>query len=152
MFYINYLELLLILIFVFGFMFIMRLQPVFIVRRLIIITLFYSFFIYKVIGSYWFRYLLLLVMLRGVLVVFTYIVSLIPNENFEIYGIIFVFIFMFFFIKYYNIFNINIGFITLDLWESYLGIFSLFLISFLLTIIFLVVLLRDINLGSIRIS
>jgi len=74
------------------------LQPVFIVRRLIVITLFYSFFIYKIIGSYWFRYLLLLVILRGVLVIFTYIVSLIPNESFEIYRIMFVFVFMFFFL------------------------------------------------------
>lgn len=140
------------LIFLFGTLFVIRLQPVFIVRSLIIITLVYSYFIFKVIGSYWFRYLLLLVILSGVLVVFTYIVSLIPNESFEVYMIVIVFFFIFFFIKYYDLYNVNIGFISVNLWERYLGMFRLFLIRFLLVVIFLVVILRNINIGSVRVN
>lgn len=70
-------------------MFIIRIQPIFIVRRLILIVLIYSYIVYIVIGGYWFRYALVIVMLRGVLVVFTYIVSLVPNERFENYNLIY---------------------------------------------------------------
>nr|YP_010611003.1 NADH dehydrogenase subunit 6 [Lycosa grahami]WAQ70325.1 NADH dehydrogenase subunit 6 [Lycosa grahami] len=140
------------LMFLFGVLFVISLQPVFMVSSLIIITLFYSFFIFKMIGSYWFSYLLLLVMLSGVLVVFTYMVSLIPNESFEIYGMLFMFLFMFFFVKYYNLFEVNMGFVSMNLWESYLGMFSLFLVGFLLVIMFLVVLLSNMNFGSVRVS
>lgn len=129
----------------------MRLQPVFIVSSLIVITLVYSYFIFKVIGSYWFRYLLLLVIIRGVLVVFTYILRLIPNESFEVYIMVLIFFIMFFFLKYWGVYNVNIGFVSVNLWETYLGIFSLFLIGFLLVVIFLVVILRNINIGSVRV-
>lgn len=37
---------------------------------------------------------MVMVMLRGVLVVFTYIVRLFPNERFEVYNIIFVVVFI----------------------------------------------------------
>nr|WAQ70312.1 NADH dehydrogenase subunit 6 [Lycosa sp.] len=140
------------LMFLFGVLFIISLQPVFMVSSLIIITLFYSFYIFKLIGSYWFSYLLLLVMLSGVLVVFTYMVSLIPNESFEIYSMVLILFFMFFFMKYYEMFKMDMGFVSMNLWESYLGMFSLFLISFLLVVMFLVVLLSNMNLGSVRVS
>nr|YP_010460113.1 NADH dehydrogenase subunit 6 [Lycosa singoriensis]UUC05160.1 NADH dehydrogenase subunit 6 [Lycosa singoriensis] len=140
------------LMFLFGVFFVMSMQPVFMVSMLIIITLFYSFFIFEVIGSYWFSYLLLLVMLSGVLVVFTYMVSLIPNESFEVFGMVFMFFFMFFFVEYFNVFKVNMGFVSMSLWESYLGMFSLFLISFLLVVMFLVVLLSSMNIGSVRVD
>nr|YP_010460100.1 NADH dehydrogenase subunit 6 [Lycosa shansia]UUC05147.1 NADH dehydrogenase subunit 6 [Lycosa shansia] len=140
------------LMFLFGVLFMVSLQPVLMVSMLIIITLFYSFFIFKMVGSYWFSYLLMLVMLSGVLVVFTYMISLIPNENFEFYGIMIMFMIMFLFIKEYSMFKMNMGFVSLTLWESYLGVFSLFLISFLLIVMFLVVLLSSMNFGSIRVS
>nr|YP_009115239.1 NADH dehydrogenase subunit 6 [Wadicosa fidelis]AIZ97185.1 NADH dehydrogenase subunit 6 [Wadicosa fidelis] len=140
------------LMFLFGVLFVMSLQPVFMVSSLIIITLIYSYFIFKVIGSYWFSYLLLLVMLSGVLVVFTYMVSLIPNEVFEIYTVVLVFFLLFFLKKYDNLYMMNMGFVSVNLWESYLGMFSLFLISFLLVVMFLVVLLSNMNIGSVRVN
>nr|AIT76181.1 NADH dehydrogenase subunit 6 [Pirata subpiraticus] len=140
------------LMFLFGTLFVMSLQPVFMVSSLIIITLVYSYFIFKMIGSYWFSYLLLLVMLSGVLVVFTYMVSLIPNESFEVYMMVVVFFFMFFFMKSYSEYSVNMGFVSINLWESYLGMFSLFLISFLLVVMFLVVMLSNMNMGSVRVN
>nr|YP_010406826.1 NADH dehydrogenase subunit 6 [Pardosa pusiola]URC16627.1 NADH dehydrogenase subunit 6 [Pardosa pusiola] len=140
------------LMFLFGALFVMTLQPVFMVSSLIIITLVYSYYIFKIMGSYWFSYLLLLVMLSGVLVVFTYMVSLIPNESFEIYMMVMVFFLMFFFMKYYNMYDMNMGFISVNLWETYLGMFSLFLISFLLVVMFLVVMLSNMNMGSVRVN
>lgn len=48
----NYLELLLILIIILGLIFIRRMQPIFIVRRLILIILIYSYIIYIIMGGY----------------------------------------------------------------------------------------------------
>lgn len=143
----------LILIFLFGILFVIRLQPVFIVRRLIFITFVYSFFIFISRGTYWFGYLLLIVILRGVLVVFTYMVTLIPNESFEIYHLIIVFLLILILVVKLDFsFFFEMRFLTLNLWISYLGVFNLFLITFLLVIILLVVLLRGINLGSFRVK
>nr|YP_009072486.1 NADH dehydrogenase subunit 6 [Pardosa laura]AIP86890.1 NADH dehydrogenase subunit 6 [Pardosa laura] len=140
------------LMFLFGVLFVMSLQPVFMVSSLIVITLVYSYFIFKVIGSYWFSYLLLLVMMSGVLVVFTYMLSLIPNESFEVYMMVVMFFIMFFFLKYWGMYNVNMGFVSVNLWETYLGMFSLFLIGFLLVVMFLVVMLSNMNMGSVRVS
>lgn len=140
------------LVFLLGVFFVIRFQPLFIVRRLILIRLLYSFLIYKVIGTFWFRYILLIVMIRGVLVVFTYIVRLIPNESFEIYGLIIFFSFIliilvgldFFFFK-------DIRIIRINLWMTFLSILNLILISFLLVIILLVVYITYIEEGAFRV-
>lgn len=142
-----------ILVFLFGILFVITLQPVFIVRRLIIITFIYSFFIFNGVGSYWFRYLLLIVILRGVLVVFTYMVTLIPNERFEIYQLMLAFLLILMFIVKWDFFyGFEMSFLTLNLWNRYIGVFNLFLVRFLLVVILLVVLLRGINYGSFRVK
>ena len=51
---------------------------------------------------FWFRYALIMVMLSGVFVIFIYIASLIPNEEFEIYGIGIFIIFMFIIVVWKN--------------------------------------------------
>lgn len=151
--FINYLELLMKLVFLLGIFFVIRIQPIFIVRILIFITLLYSYSIYIVIGTYWFRYILIIVILRGVLVVFIYIVSLIPNEKFEIYNLLMLFLFiMVMIIKFDFHFVIDIRLITVNLWVTYLGIFNLFLVRFLLRVILLVIILRYISDGSFRVD
>lgn len=120
---------------------------------LIVITLVYSYVIYMVVGTYWFRYLLMIVILTGVLVVFTYIVSLIPNEKFEVYNLLILFLFILFIMIWCNYgFVFDIRLITVNLWVTYLGVFNLFLVGFLFRIILLVVLLRCIDNGSFRID
>lgn len=142
-----------ILLFLLGIFFIRRVQPIMMVGSLIIITLFYSYIIYKIIERYWFRYALVIVILRGVLVVFTYMVSLIPNERFENYNLILLF-FVIFVVTIGIIFNLigDISYISLVLWISYVRIYNLFIVGFLFSIMLVVVWLRCINEGAVRIS
>lgn len=142
----------LILIYFLGILFIRRVQPIIIIGRLIIIVILYSYILYCVIGGYWFGYVLILVILRGVLVLFTYMVRLIPNERFENYNLIYVFLFLLTLIvlgTWY--FKFNIDYTRLYLWESYFGIFNLFIVRFLLRIILIVVWLRYMGYGAVRI-
>lgn len=142
-----------ILIFLLIIFFIRRIQPIIIIRIIILIVLLYSNLIYFMVGRYWFSYALVIVMLRGVLVLFTYIVSLIPNERFERYNLVYIFIFILFFIRIYlyNIF-IDESYMSLRLWCLYIRIFNLFITSFLLRIIIIVVWLRYLGKGAIRID
>lgn len=150
----NYLELLLILIVVLGLIFIRRMQPIFIVRRLILIILIYSHIIYIIIGGYWFRYALIIVMLSGVLVVFTYIVSLVPNERFENYNLLYIMGIIMFMIRIFYVwsYDLKYGIISLSLWRSFFRIFNIFIVSFLLTIMLIVVWFRYIGCGALRVE
>lgn len=92
-------------------------------------------------------------MLRGVLVVFTYIVALAPNESFEVYGLIILFFIILIFIMRILVnYEIDFSIISVNLWINYLGIISLFLVGFLLGVILLVVSLRYIGDGAFRVK
>lgn len=134
-------------------MFIIRIQPIFMVRRLILIVLIYSYIVYIIIGGYWFRYALVIVILRGVLVVFTYIVSLVPNERFENYNLIYLVRIILVLVGrfYVWIYNFKFSIISLKLWRRFFGIFNIFIIRFLLIIILIVVWFRYIGCGALRI-
>lgn len=139
--------------FLLGILFVIRLQPVFIIRILVIITFLYSYIIYKYCGTFWFGYMLLIVILRGVLVVFIYIVTIIPNESFEIYNLVVLFFFIVLFIvRFVNLYEVDFRIITVNLWSNYIGIMTLFLVGFLLRVILLVVSLSYINDGAFRIK
>lgn len=141
------------LIVLLGIFFISRIQPIFMIRILILIVLAYSYLIYFVLGGYWFGYALIIVMLRGILVVFTYIVSLIPNDRFEEYNLLYIFRLIIFTIGgsyifiYYNKFRR----ISLILWGSFFRNFNIFIVRFLLLIILLTVWLRYFGYGALRI-
>lgn len=141
-----------ILIFVLGLIFVRRVQPIFIIGRLILLVIIYSYFIYIYIGIYWFGYALVIVILRGVLVVFTYIVSLIPNENFERYNIVYILILIILMMGGYKVWKYDIKwiFISLELWNSCISIINIFIVRFLLIIILMVVWLSYIGYGAIR--
>ena len=138
---------------VLGVFFVRRIQPIFIVSRLIMIVLLYSYLVYIIIGGYWFRYALVMVMLRGVLVVFTYIARLIPNERFERYNLIYIMRILilivggFYIVEYMNKWRI----VSLGLWVSFVRTFNIFIIVFLLRIILVVVWLRYMKYGAVRI-
>lgn len=124
----------------------------FIVGILILITLIYSFFLFIFIGVYWFRYALVIVMLRGVLVVFTYIVRLFPNERFEIYSIIYIILFMFlFFRRGYIVYGGDCRIVSINLWVRYVSMFNLFLVVFLLRIMLIVIWVRELSEGAVRV-
>lgn len=135
-----------------GLIFIRRMQPIFIIRRLILVVLIYSYIIYIIIRGYWFRYALVIVILRGVLVVFTYMVRLIPNERFENYNLLYMMGIIMFLIGNFYIwmYDVKIGMISLNLWRRFIGIFNIFIIRILLGIILVVVWLRYIGCGALR--
>nr|YP_009058796.1 NADH dehydrogenase subunit 6 [Selenops bursarius]AIM52662.1 NADH dehydrogenase subunit 6 [Selenops bursarius] len=132
--------------------FVSSVQPMFMVSSLIMLVLIYSYVVYNVMGGYWFSYMLMMVMMSGVLVVFTYMVSLSPNESFENYNLVYVFIFMVFAVSEFSyIYGKNMSFLSLVLWNSYFGIFNLFMVSFLLSVMLIVVWLSCKNDGAMRV-
>lgn len=141
-----------ILLFIIGIILVSRLQPIIIITIIVIIILLYSYFLFILTMRYWFRYILVIVILRGVLVVFTYIISLIPNEIFENYNVLYIFIFIIGSIGYYKYLYISISeLISLRIWNSWYGILNIFIVSFLLIIILIVVWFRNINEGALRV-
>lgn len=141
------------LLIVIGIFFVRRVQPIFIIRCLIIIVLCYSYVVYNVLGGYWFSYALVIVILRGVLVLFTYLVRLVPNERFENYNLLYIFTILTIIMRglFFYLFN-DMDYVSLNIWSSYFRIFNLFIVRFLLRIILIVVWLRYMNEGALRVS
>lgn len=132
--------------------FIVRNQPIFMIGILMILVLTYSLIIYREVRRFWFGYLLLLILLRGVLVVFSYVVSLIPNERFEFFSLItFLLIFLYLFVQEY-IFSIKIddSLICLLLWEGLILGYIIYLVTFLLTLIIIVIFVSLPQIGALR--
>nr|YP_010252261.1 NADH dehydrogenase subunit 6 [Desis jiaxiangi]QTX95134.1 NADH dehydrogenase subunit 6 [Desis jiaxiangi] len=137
---------------VLGGFFLISIQPMFMIISLIFITLVYSIWIYQIMSTYWFSYALVMVMLSGILVLFMYMISLIPNESFEIYNLIIIFFFLMWGLNVgFEEFKIDNSFICMNLWMNYVGIFNLFLVSFLLSIMIMVVWLSWCSKGTLRI-
>lgn len=103
--------------------------------------------------GYWFSYALVIVILRGIIVVFTYIVRLTPNERFERYRLIILFIVIFFItIGWDYVINNSITYLCLTLWLWYVRFYNLFIVRFLLRIMLIVVWFRYINEGAVRLG
>lgn len=137
-----------------GVIFVLSIQPIIIISRLIMVVLIYSFYLYWNLREFWFRYIIVLVLMRGVLVVFTYIIRVLPNERFEVSRLV---ILILGFVLIYKgevydefIQNMRIG--RIKIWSGISLIVRLFLIIYLLFIIVIVVWLRIIERGAIRIS
>lgn len=141
-------EILLLLI---GLIFVSRIQPIFIISSIIIITILYSYIIYIIIEIYWFGYVLVIVILSGVLVVFTYIVRLSPNERFENYNLVILLLVIFILIFRRYIYYDNMSYISLFLWVSYVGLYNIYIVGFLLGVILMVVWIVGVKLGAVRV-
>lgn len=141
-------EILLLLI---GLIFVSRIQPIFIIRSIIIITILYSYIIYIIIEIYWFGYVLVIVILSGVLVIFTYIVRLSPNERFENYNLVILLLVIFILIFRRYIYYDNMSYISLFLWVSYVGLYNIYIVGFLLGVILMVVWIVGVKLGAVRV-
>lgn len=133
--------------------FIGRVQPIMMVVRLILITLLYSYFVIKVMGRFWFRYALVIIILSGVFVIFVYISRLVPNEEFEIYTLIYFVVFVFiFFVGEQDYFRMEIyENISLELWNSYIGGWIIFMGIILFVVILIVIWIRCKNVGALRV-
>lgn len=84
--------------------------------------------------------------------VFTYLVRLFPNERFELYGLIYVMIFIMIFLRIgIEIYGCDFRFIRVNLWVSYVRFFNLFLVNFLLRVMLMVVWVRSMNEGAVKV-
>lgn len=137
-----------------GIIFVWNIQPYIIIIRLILITLVYSMFIYIRIGSFWNRYILMLVLISGVLVLFRYIARLIPNERFEYLKLLYIriIIYLIFISKYIYlyIYKLDVRIYLLKMWKMSVNLYNIYLVLFLLRIIIMVVWLRSIDGGAVR--
>lgn len=142
------------IIIILGLIFVWRVQPYIIIIRIIVITVGYSIYLYYRIGRYWYRYILVLVIIRGVLVLFRYIARLIPNERFEYLILIYVRLFVYFVIlikfKYGIIYFGDIRVIVLKIWEMIVRLYNLYIVLFLLIIMVIVVWVRNFGCGAVR--
>lgn len=134
-----------------GVIFIIIAQPIRLVMLLILVTLFYSLEIFREKITFWFRFIIMIVMIRGVLVVFSYIARLSPDERFEIKWIgIIVFFLIWFYRKEH--WGESESFCSLKLWEESVINVNLFMVRFLLVIIVAVVWVRGWIAGAIRVK
>lgn len=142
------------IVFVIRFLFIWSVQPFLIIIRIIILTLLYSLLVYYFIKRYWYAYMLVLVIIRGVLVLFSYFIRLISNVKFELLSFVYIRIFLFFVFLFKinkDVFFIDdFSFISFKFWERIIGLYNIYLVLFLLIIIVMVVWLRNLNIGAVR--
>nr|YP_009108134.1 NADH dehydrogenase subunit 6 [Araneus ventricosus]AIU45756.1 NADH dehydrogenase subunit 6 [Araneus ventricosus] len=137
-----------------GVMFVLSIQPMMIISSLIMVVLIYSFYLYWNLSEFWFSYMMVLVLMSGVLVVFTYMMSVLPNESFEVSSL--VMLILGFVLMYkgevYDEFIQNVSMGSMKIWSGISLIVSLFLIIYLLFIMVMVVWLSMMERGAIRIS
>lgn len=128
-----------------------RIQPLIIIRLILGVVLLYSLDIYYESMRFWFGYILMLIVLRGILVVFTYIIRLVPNERFEYFSILIIFfVVVFFFINGKFIIIDNQRLLSVLLWEGLIRGYILYLGGFLLRIMVIVIFLSRVVDGAFR--
>nr|QNV12052.1 NADH dehydrogenase subunit 6 [Linyphia triangularis] len=136
-----------------GLIFILSNQPMLMIGILMMLVCVYSLFIYYSVSSFWFGYILILVLLSGVLVIFSYVVSLIPNESFEVLSLMLLlvsFIYLFFLDFFYAMVE-DLSFSSLLIWESLLSGYLMYLVMFLLGIMVMVVYVSTPFAGALRV-
>lgn len=119
---------------------------------LILLVVIYSLNIYWISNRFWFGYILILVILSGVLVIFSYVLSLCPNERFEFFSLVFlisIFIWYFFVEEKFNVIR-DFSFLSNFLWEGVNRIFNIYLVFFLLGVIIIVVYVSCPKIGALR--
>nr|QNV12131.1 NADH dehydrogenase subunit 6 [Araneus diadematus] len=137
-----------------GVLFILSIQPMMIISSLIFTVLMYSLYLFWYLSSFWFSYMMVLVLMSGVLVVFTYMMSVLPNESFEVSSLM-VLVFSIV-LMYKNKFHeeiiqdISLG--SMKIWESMTMMLSLFLVIYLLFIMVMVVWVGMMERGAVRIA
>nr|YP_010415031.1 NADH dehydrogenase subunit 6 [Araniella displicata]URW97650.1 NADH dehydrogenase subunit 6 [Araniella displicata] len=137
-----------------GILFVLSTQPMMVISSLIFTVLMYSLFLYWNLMSYWFSYMMVLVLMSGVLVVFTYMMSILPNESFEISSLIFVIMGITILHNYkgWVLESQEISLGSMKLWGDLMLVGSLVLVSYLLFMMIMIVWVSIMEKGAIRIS
>nr|QNV12105.1 NADH dehydrogenase subunit 6 [Araneus quadratus] len=138
----------------FGMFFVLSIQPMIMISMLIFTVFLYSMYLYWSLSSFWFSYMMILVLMSGVLVVFTYMMSVLPNESFEISSLVLLIlgVVMMYKSNFYTEFYQNISLGSMKIWEKMTMVLSMFLVIYLLFIMIMVVWLSVMERGAIRIS
>nr|QNV12099.1 NADH dehydrogenase subunit 6 [Argiope bruennichi] len=137
-----------------GVLFVLSIQPMMIISSLIFTILLYAMYLYWNLSSFWFSYMVILVLMSGVLVVFTYMMSVLPNESFEVSSLVMLVLGIIVLYKYsgYEDFIQNISISSMGIWGSVTLVSSMFLVIYLLAMMVMIVWLSMMEKGAIRIS
>nr|QHH25571.1 NADH dehydrogenase subunit 6 [Argiope ocula] len=137
-----------------GVMFVLSIQPMMVISSLIFTVLLYAMFLYWNVGSFWFSYMIILVLMSGVLVVFTYMMSVLPNESFEVSSLVMLVLGIIMMYKYsgFEEFMSNISLGSMKIWGNLTLVWSMFLVLYLLVVMIMVVWVSMMEKGAVRIS
>nr|YP_009172227.1 NADH dehydrogenase subunit 6 [Cyrtarachne nagasakiensis]ALF36384.1 NADH dehydrogenase subunit 6 [Cyrtarachne nagasakiensis] len=137
-----------------GMMFILSSQPMFLILSLIFLVMLYSLYMLWNLSMFWFSYMLVLVMMSGVLVIFSYMMSILPNESFEVSSLMILMLGMVIFLSggEFLEFIQNTSLSSIMIWSGMMMMISMFLVIYLLFIMILVVWLSMMEWGAIRIA
>nr|YP_010026030.1 NADH dehydrogenase subunit 6 [Cyriopagopus hainanus]QOQ36844.1 NADH dehydrogenase subunit 6 [Cyriopagopus hainanus] len=125
-------------------------HPMSLVMAMMVIVLMYSLEMYWGSGTFLYSMVLMLVILSGVMVIFTYMASMNPNEKFEFFfvGMMIMLLFSFY---WGNEWKIMVTFEMLDMWNSSIMVVNEYLVSFLLVIMFMTIWISGWWYGPLRV-
>nr|YP_009691845.1 NADH dehydrogenase subunit 6 [Argiope perforata]QEG58625.1 NADH dehydrogenase subunit 6 [Argiope perforata] len=137
-----------------GVLFVLSIQPMMVISSLIFTVLLYSMYLYWNLSSFWFSYMVILVLMSGVLVIFTYMMSVLPNESFEVSSLVMLVLGIILLYKYsgYEDFMQDMSMGSMSIWMSVTLMVSMFLVIYLLAMMVMIVWLSMMEKGAIRIS
>nr|YP_009660725.1 NADH dehydrogenase subunit 6 [Loxosceles similis]QCS26178.1 NADH dehydrogenase subunit 6 [Loxosceles similis] len=103
---------------------------------------------YMSLGGFWFSYLLMLIIITGLIVIFSYVVSMMPNEYF---GMEFFLLALLLFIAILGFENVNLvsDIVSLKGWVIMYNIYSLFMLCVLLILMLTVTWICDFGSGAV---
>nr|AUJ21346.1 NADH dehydrogenase subunit 6 [Tetragnatha similis] len=136
-----------------GMMIIWGSHPLMMMGGLVILVLMIFLHLYFSLVSLWVGYLLVLVMLSGILVIFSYMLSLIPNLAFEEFNLFMPMLLLVFagYSIYEKFYMDNVSLYTYSIWVSELSSMTFYLVSLLLLLMVIVLFLSIMGKGSLRV-
>lgn len=102
---------------------------------------------------FWGGYLLLIVMLRGILVIFSYILRLVPNLAFEEFRMFMplLLVLILVYLEIEKFYLIDFSLYIFSIWGGSLRIITFYLVRLLLLLIVIVLHIREMKKGSVRV-
>nr|YP_010352468.1 NADH dehydrogenase subunit 6 [Brachypelma albiceps]UIO59252.1 NADH dehydrogenase subunit 6 [Brachypelma albiceps] len=131
-------------------MFVMSSQPMSLIMMMVVMVFFYSLYMYMGSGTFWYSIVLLLVMLSGVMVVFSYMASMSPNNKFELWysGVVMMMLVSY---EFWGWWQVDYTFFSMELWNLVVMVVNEFMVIFLLVIMLMVVWLSGWWNGPVRV-
>nr|QDP17888.1 NADH dehydrogenase subunit 6 [Parachtes teruelis] len=119
------------------------------------IVVWYFYQNYVISSSVWFGLVMILVLISGVLILFTYMVSLTPNDSFEISSVwasLLLLLTMMVCKEKYLFYGFDISFLSLSLWEMDFMVYLLFGLGFLLLVMLFIIEVVMMSMGPLRVE